>query len=159
MKKHYREPAPIGFPLAVAVGMKIYCWVGSNDGRQKQVDVFDPIRESWKQFDSRGESPVHGGGTGMVAVGNNMYIFGGSDTNGLHKLDTATMRWTYIYPQGAIRPTPRGGGRLVAIEGNRLVLFGGYTIKVVKKNKNPFQKNTTTGAVCDEFHIFNLDKS
>jgi hypothetical protein len=140
--------------------MKVYSWVGPSDPKQKQlkVDVFDPIRESWKQLDSRGDCPVHESNTCTVAVGNDMYAFAGSDSNGLHKLDTVTMRWTYINPRGVLRPTPRGGGRLVQIEGNRLALFAGYVTKVVKKNKNPFQKNTMTGGVIDEFHIFHIDK-
>ena len=146
IRKHYREPAPLHYPFAAPVGMKVYCWVGSPDPKQKQlkVDVFDPIRESWKQLDSRGDCPVNGNGTCAVAVGNDMYIFAGSDSDGLHKLDTVTMRWTYINPRGVVRPTPRGGGR--------------YVHKVVKKNKNPLKKNTTTGGICDQFHIFHIDK-
>ena len=160
ISKHYREPAPASYPFATGVGMKVYSWTGSPDPREKQlkVDVFDPIRESWKQLDSLGDCPVHQGGSSVVAVGNDMYIFAGSDSDGLHKLDTATMKWTYINPRGMVRPTPRGGGKIVAIEGNRLALFAGYTKKVVNKSKNPFHKNTTTGGICDEFHIFNIDK-
>jgi serine/threonine protein kinase len=160
ISKRYREPAPLHYPFAAPVGMKVYCWVGSPDPKQKQlkVDVFDPIRESWKQLDSRGDCPVNGNGTCVVAVGNDMYIFAGSDSDGLHKLDTVTMRWTYINPRGVVRPTPRGGGRLIGIQGNRLVLFAGYVHKVVKKNKNPLKKNTTTGGICDQFHIFHIDK-
>ena len=160
MKKQYREPAPASYPFATGVGSKVYSWVGLRDPKQKQlkVDVFDPIRESWKQLDSRGDCPVHQGGSTVVAVGNDMYIFAGTDSDGLHKLDTATMKWTYINPRGVVRPTPRGGGKMVAIEGNRLALFAGYTPKREVKNKNPFQKNKTIGGICDEFHIFHIER-
>ena len=113
-------------------------------------------------MDSRGDCPAasHVGAT--VAVSNDLYTYGGnagrSEYNGLHKLDTVTMRWSYINPRGVFHPSPKTGARMVAIEGNRLALLGGYTPKVVKKNKNPFQKNTSSGGACDEFHVFHIDK-
>ena len=164
MKKQYREPPPERQPFANSVGMKVYRWAGKEGSKEKQckVDVFDPIRESWKRLVSSGDVPsgVCGGATATVL--NDMYTYGGyvsgTPYNGLHKLDTMTMRWSYIHPGGAVRPSPKTGCKLVPIPGNRLALFGGYTPKVVKKHKNPLQKNTTTGGTCNELHIFHIAK-
>ena len=164
IRKRYREPLPESFPFAAAVGNKIFSWAGSSNSKEKQlkVDVFDPIRESWKQLDSRGDCPAASRCGATVSVENDVYMYGGfgrgSEYDGLHKLDTATMRWSYINPRGAFRPSPKTGARMVRIEGNRLALFGGYLPKIVKKNKNPLKKNTFSGGTCDEFHIFHIDK-
>ena len=161
MKKRYREPLPVGFAFATDIGRKIYHWAGNEHSKDRQykVDIFDPIRESWKQVDSRGDTPGGHLGGATAAVLNDMYTYGGGETyNGLHKLDTTTMRWSYINPNSPIRPSAKTGCKMVCLPGNRLALFGGYTPKVVKKNKNPFQKNATTGGTCNELHIFSIDK-
>ena len=165
IRKHYREPVPQSHPFAADIGMKIYRWTGRDGSREKQfkVDVFDPIRESWKQFDSRGDTPVAECCGASASYMNDMYTFGGTNGEkhyeGLHKLDTTTMRWTYISPRGSVHPSAKTGCRMVAIPGKRLALLGGYTPKVVKKNKSPFQKNTSTGGTCNELHVFDIERS
>ena len=167
IRKRYREPLPESFPYAVAVGMKVYSWIGSRDSKEKQlkVDVFDPVKESWRQMDTRGDCPAAVRCGTTVAVLNDVYTYGGvgngprSEYDGLHKLDTTTMRWSYLNPRGHFRPSPKGLAKMVVVQGNRLALFGGYTPKVVKKNKNPLKKNVTTGGTSNEFHMFHIDKS
>lgn len=143
----------------------MYVWGGGERAKENhsKVDVFDPIRESWKQLESKGDIPAGINGGGCASIVNDMYTYGGVDErgteyDGLHKLDTATMRWSYINPRSRVRPSAKGSTRMVAISNNRLAVFGGYLPKVVKKNKNPFQKNTTTGGVCAEFHVFDIDR-
>ena len=140
----------------------MYVWGGSERAKEDlyKVDVFDPIRESWKQLESRGDLPGARKNGGCVSILNDIYTYGGGGDyyDGLHKLDTATMRWSYINPRSQVRPSSKTTTRMVAISDKRLALFGGYLPKVVKKNKNPFQKNTKTGGICSEFHIFDIDK-
>ena len=160
MKKHYREPHAGRRPFSMAIGMKIYQWSGLDGSKEKQlsVDVFDPIRESWKQLNSKGDVPIGIRDGACAAIGNDMYTYGGltsdSSYDGLHKLDTVTMQWSYIHPRSGVRPSPKTGVKMIAIGGDKLVMFGGYTPKVVKKGKTAFQKKTSSGGTCDELHMF-----
>lgn len=159
----YREPHPNTAVYSSPVGLKMYVWGGAERAKEDlfKVDVFDPIRESWKQLVSKGDLPGGSVGGACASILNDIYTYGGGgggDYDGLHKLDTVTMRWSYINPRSKVRPSPKSSTRMVAISSNRLALFGGYLPKVVKKNKNPFQKNTVTGGICSEFHIFDIDK-
>ena len=165
MRKHYREPAPKSHPFCASIGTKIYhcSTVGSSREKQLKIDVFDPIRESWKQLDSRGDTHTAEHSGACASITNDLYTFGGivgeSRYDGLHKLDTTTMKWSYVGPRSSVRPSAKTGCRMIPLPRNRLALFGGYTQKVVKKNKSPFQKNTTSGGTCNELHVFNIDRS
>ena len=80
--------------------------------------------------------------------------------DGLHRLDTVTMEWSKLDPKrgGMPLPSPKSGARLVALDENKLALFGGYTPKIEHKGKKPFKKPTYSGGVCNEFHVYDIAK-
>ena len=166
MASMYHEPAPTSHPFCASIRMKIYhCPItGSSRENQLKIDVFDPICESWEQLDSHGDTHMAEHSGACASVANNLYTFSGmaekSRYDSLHKLDTTTMRWSYIRPRSSsVCPSAKTGCRMIPLPGNRLALFGGYTQKVVKKKMNPFQKNRTSGGTCNELHIFHIDSS
>ena len=65
-KKRYREPQSGRRPFSAAIGTKIYQWSGSRKSNDTlvEVDIFDVVRETWRQFESRGRLPGQGGGEG-----------------------------------------------------------------------------------------------
>lgn len=163
--KAYHEPEPVKGPFCAAIGMKLYKWSGIGKSGQKHtaVDVFDPVRESWKQFESRGEIPTANDSGASVAIGNELYTYGGEiskemRSNELHKLDTATMQWTFLGPKKGRQgewPSCKTACKMVVVR-NKLALFGGYTPKVEIKSKKPFQKSTYTGGPTNELHFYDL---
>ena len=71
----------------------------------------------------------------VTAVGNKLYLFGGAPQNGgmlndLWVLDTATMQWTELHPEGEL-PHKRCSHTAVAM-GTSIVFFGGSYYRCVR---------------------------
>ena len=82
----------------------------------------------------------------VTAIGNKLYLFGGAPQKGgmlndLWVLDTATMQWTELHPEGEL-PHKRCSHAAVAM-GTSIVCFGGsyyrcVTVPLCAKNtRNP----------------------
>eukprot|EP01112_Ceratiomyxa_fruticulosa_P019604 TRINITY_DN645_c0_g2_i1.p1 TRINITY_DN645_c0_g2~~TRINITY_DN645_c0_g2_i1.p1 ORF type:complete len:435 (-),score=42.07 TRINITY_DN645_c0_g2_i1:46-1305(-) len=118
---------------SVTIFNKIFMF-GGFDGVSQHfgLNVFDVETNEWYVPQSYGDVPLSRTNHASASIGHRMYIFGGmyrnqTETliflNDFYVLDTITMVWTKLNPQGPL-PDSRCGHRLVSF-GNKLLLFGG----------------------------------
>ncbi|KAL4853408.1 Kelch domain-containing protein 4 [Chlorella vulgaris] len=91
---------------------------------------------TWEQIPSKG-GPSPRSGHRMVLHGKQLLLFGGFFDNGketryfndVWSYDTEELRWMLLGPKaGHTAPSPRGGCQL-ALTGDQLYIFGGYSVK------------------------------
>ncbi|KAI7985339.1 Kelch domain-containing protein 3 [Camellia lanceoleosa] len=100
---------------------------GKDNSQTNQVHVFDTATRTWSDPVMKGTPPVPRDSHSCTAIGDNLFVFGGTDgqnpLNDLHILDTSTHTW--------ISPSVRGEGpearegHSAAVVGRRLFIFGG----------------------------------
>ncbi|GKV35488.1 hypothetical protein SLEP1_g43748 [Rubroshorea leprosula] len=100
---------------------------GKDNCQTNQVHVFDTAKQTWSQPVIKGTPPTPRDSHSCTAVGDNLFVFGGTDgmnpLKDLYILDTASHTW--------ICPSVRGEGpearegHSAALVGKRLFIFGG----------------------------------
>ncbi|KAK9116027.1 hypothetical protein Sjap_014974 [Stephania japonica] len=100
---------------------------GKDNCQTNDVHVFDTNRQTWSKPMVKGLPPSPRDSHSCTTVGNNLFVFGGTDgkvpLKDLHVLDTSTNMW--------LSPTVRGTGpearegHSAALVGKRLFIFGG----------------------------------
>ncbi|KAF6169150.1 hypothetical protein GIB67_038647 [Kingdonia uniflora] len=100
---------------------------GKDNCQTNDVHVFDTIRQAWSKPMVKGVPPSPRDSHSCTTVGNNLFVFGGTDgkdpLKDLHILDTSSNTW--------ISPSLRGEGpearegHSAALIGKRLFIFGG----------------------------------
>ncbi|TYI35686.1 hypothetical protein ES332_A03G092400v1 [Gossypium tomentosum] len=100
---------------------------GKDNCQTNQVHVFDTASLTWSLLATKGTPPIPRDSHSCTTVGDNLFVFGGTDgmnpLKDLHILDTATCTW--------ICPSVRGEGpearegHSAALVGKRLFIFGG----------------------------------
>ncbi|XP_071724164.1 uncharacterized protein [Rutidosis leptorrhynchoides] len=100
---------------------------GKDNCQTNQVHVFDNANLTWSQPEVKGNPPTPRDSHTCTAVGDNLFVFGGTDGKSplkdLHIFDTSTHTW--------IAPSLRGDGpearegHSAALVGKRLFVFGG----------------------------------
>ncbi|PON69666.1 BTB-kelch protein [Trema orientale] len=100
---------------------------GKDNCQTNQVHVFDTATQTWSQPVIKGTPPTPRDSHSCTTVGDNLYVFGGTDgmnpLKDLHILDTSSHTW--------ISPSFRGEGpearegHNAALIGKRLFIFGG----------------------------------
>ncbi|KAJ4713221.1 kelch domain-containing protein 3-like isoform X2 [Melia azedarach] len=100
---------------------------GKDNCQTNQVHVFDTVNQTWSQPMTKGIPPTPRDSHSCTTVGENIYVFGGTDgmnpLKDLHILDTSSHTW--------ISPSVRGEGpearegHSAALVGKRLFVFGG----------------------------------
>ncbi|XP_038724802.1 uncharacterized protein LOC120016289 isoform X1 [Tripterygium wilfordii] len=114
---------------AVKGGRFLYLFggYGKDNCQTNQVHVFDTVKQTWSQPVIKGTPPTPRDSHSCTTVGDNLYVFGGTDGKNplkdLHILDTSTHTW--------ICPSLRGEGpearegHSAALVGKRLFIIGG----------------------------------
>ncbi|XP_061364937.1 tip elongation aberrant protein 1-like [Gastrolobium bilobum] len=114
---------------AIKGGRLVYVFggYGKHNCQTNQVHVFDTVKQTWSQPAIKGSSPTPRDSHTCTAIGDNLFVFGGTDgmnpLKDLHILDTSSHTW--------ISPTIRGEGpearegHSAAVVGKRLFIFGG----------------------------------
>ncbi|KAK0586865.1 hypothetical protein LWI29_013612 [Acer saccharum] len=105
----------------------IFGGYGKDNCQTNQVHVFDTVNQTWSQPTIKGMPPTPRDSHSCTAVGDNLYVFGGTDgmnpLKDLHILDTSSHTW--------ISPSVRGEGpearegHSAALVNKRLFIFGG----------------------------------
>uniref|UniRef100_A0A2P2LA44 Uncharacterized protein MANES_06G082800 n=1 Tax=Rhizophora mucronata TaxID=61149 RepID=A0A2P2LA44_RHIMU len=100
---------------------------GKDNCQTNQVHVFDTAKRTWSQPVIKGTPPTPRDSHSCTAVGDNLFVFGGTDGRNplkdLHILDTSSHTW--------ISPSVRGDGpearegHSAALVGKRIYIFGG----------------------------------
>ncbi|XP_021665408.1 uncharacterized protein LOC110653912 isoform X3 [Hevea brasiliensis] len=97
---------------------------GKDNCQTNQVHVFDTAMQTWSQPEIKGTPPTPRDSHSCTAIGDNLYVFGGTDgmnpLKDLHILDTSSHTW--------ISPTVRGEGP-DAREGHSAALVETYVWK------------------------------
>ncbi|XP_056175450.1 uncharacterized protein LOC115662401 isoform X2 [Syzygium oleosum] len=115
---------------AIKGGVFLYVFGGFGKGmcQTNQVDVFDTVEQTWSQPTIKGTPPAPRDGHSCTNVGDNLYVFGGTDgmnpLGDLHILDTSSHTWISPITRGE-GPEARQG-HSAALVGKRLIIFGGY---------------------------------
>ncbi|XP_022737507.1 kelch domain-containing protein 3-like isoform X2 [Durio zibethinus] len=100
---------------------------GKDNCQTNQVHVFDTAKQTWSQPAMKGTPPTPRDSHSCTTVGDNLFVFGGTDgmnpLKDLHILDTATCTWFCPSVRGE-GPEEREG-HSAALVGKRLFIFGG----------------------------------
>ncbi|XVF49936.1 hypothetical protein PTKIN_Ptkin04bG0056400 [Pterospermum kingtungense] len=100
---------------------------GKDNCQTNQVHVFDTVKQIWGQPVMKGTPPTPRDSHSCTTVGDNLFVFGGTDglnpLKDLHILDTATHTWVSPDVRGE-GPEAREG-HSAALVGKRLFIFGG----------------------------------
>jgi N-acetylneuraminic acid mutarotase len=127
-KKLAASPFPRAEAATTAVDGKLYLFGGfvSNLDASGQVDIYDPLRDTWSRGKEMPTRPTH---ANPAVDGRTVWLAGGflgkhpgPATNEVWKYDMDADEWS----RGPPLPEPRAGGGL-AISQGRLHFFGGYT--------------------------------
>ncbi|XP_019438940.1 PREDICTED: kelch domain-containing protein 4-like [Lupinus angustifolius] len=114
---------------AVKGGRFVYLFggYGKHNSQTNQVHVFDTLNQTWTEPAIKGSLPTPRDSHTCTAIGDNLFVFGGTDgvnlLKDLHILDTSSHTW--------ISPSIRGDGpearegHSAAVVGKRLYIFGG----------------------------------
>ncbi|KAJ6293858.1 hypothetical protein OIU76_022011 [Salix suchowensis] len=100
---------------------------GKDNCQTNQVHVFDTVNHTWSQPVLNGTPPVPRDSHTCTTVGDNLYVFGGTDGKNplkdLHILDTSSHTWITPNVRGDGPEAREGHG--AALVGKRLFIFGG----------------------------------
>ncbi|XP_042502767.1 rab9 effector protein with kelch motifs-like isoform X2 [Macadamia integrifolia] len=100
---------------------------GPDNCQTNDVHIFDTVKQEWIKPTMRGIAPSPRDSHSCTTVGNNLFVFGGTDGKNPLKdlviLDTSTNTWMCPRVRGK-GPTPREG-HSAALVGKRLFIFGG----------------------------------
>ena len=136
------SPPPRVAHAQAAIGGKIYIFGGRMGVKMDEKPLNDmwildasgePGTEEWSEVqydDSTSSSPPPEARSfhKMVAVGADLYVFGGCGQNGrmadLHKFDTKTRTWAALGTSTALRG--RGGANLINLKGGALAVVAGF---------------------------------
>jgi len=121
---------PITRHTSVVVNGKLWIFGGSNiSSKMNELYLMDPETRNIVRVEPRsGVPPSSRSDHGCAAVGNKIFIFGGSDLsvtpqNDVHSFDTETLIWSELKTNGTV-PSPRSGLVCVTL-GKNIYLFGG----------------------------------
>ncbi|XP_068654159.1 uncharacterized protein [Aristolochia californica] len=100
---------------------------GKDNCQTNDVHVFDTLKQTWSKPMVKGTPPSPRDSHSCTTVGNNLFVFGGTDgkypLNDLHILDTSTNTWIRPNLSGA-GPAPREGHSAALVD-KQLFVFGG----------------------------------
>ncbi|KAH9555526.1 hypothetical protein CY35_08G118200 [Sphagnum magellanicum] len=100
---------------------------GKDECQTQDIHVFDCVKQTWSKPIVKGTPPTARDSHTCTAVGNNLYVFGGTDGTSplgdLHVLDTVSNTWSTPQTQGDA-PSAREGHSAAAI-GKCIYVFGG----------------------------------
>ncbi|KAG5153579.1 hypothetical protein AAZX31_05G019100 [Glycine max] len=114
---------------AVKSGRLVYVFggYGKDNCQTNQVHVFDTVKQAWSQPALKGSPPTPRDSHTCTAVGDNLFVFGGTDgmnpLKDLHILDTSLQTW--VSPTIRGEGPPAREGHSAAVVGKRLYIFGG----------------------------------
>ncbi|XP_010258009.1 PREDICTED: host cell factor 1-like isoform X2 [Nelumbo nucifera] len=114
---------------AVKGGKFLYVFggYGKDNCQTNDVYVFDTVRQTWSKPMVKGIPPSPRDSHSCTTVGNNLFVFGGTDgrvpLKDLHILDTSSNTW--ITPRVAGEGPEAREGHSAALIGKRLFIFGG----------------------------------
>ncbi|KAF5730202.1 hypothetical protein HS088_TW20G00574 [Tripterygium wilfordii] len=114
---------------AVKGGRFLYVFggYGKDNCQTNQVHVFDTVEQTWSQPVIKGTPPTPRDSHSCTTVGDNLYVFGGTDGKNplkdLHILNTSTHTW--ICPSVRSEGPEAREGHSAALVGKRLFIFGG----------------------------------
>lgn len=179
------QPSKRCWHTTFSVGLRIFAWGGRTETKQfsrrrgreelsAEIAEFDPCNETWRPLPTRGTPHPGLSAAACVAVGDQVYFYGGFDGEEyrgvLSKLDMTTLTWSELYaeeaqPDGPTKKVASGLVHFTDSSGRRyLALFGGYG-KSANLTREP-DVEPVKDNICykedgwtDEFHVFNLDTS
>ncbi|CAN6920077.1 hypothetical protein Bca4012_090530 [Brassica carinata] len=131
-------PVPRCSHAMAVVGKKIYSFgseLPSGQSGDNDMLVFDYGTFKWSRSPARGDVPeLSLLGSGLVAIGSTLYVFGGQDGSGMHRrdfhsFDTTRSEWTQL-PTNEIGP--RSFHSMAAI-GKKVFVFGGVSTTGLQK--------------------------
>ncbi|XP_076902562.1 uncharacterized protein LOC143557357 [Bidens hawaiensis] len=114
---------------AVRGGQLLYVFggYGEDNTQTNQVHLYNTTKRTWSELEMQGALPVPRDSHSCTAIGDKLFVFGGTDGNvplkDLHILETSTNTWMTPSVRGE-GPEAREGHSAAAI-GKRLFIFGG----------------------------------
>ncbi|XXG46576.1 hypothetical protein AAC387_Pa02g1386 [Persea americana] len=114
---------------AIKGGRLLYVFggYGKDNCQTNDVHVFDTFKQTWSKIMVKGNPPSPRDSHSCTTVGNNLYVFGGTDGKSplkdLHILDTSSNTWIVPSISGE-GPEAREGHSAILVD-KRLFIFGG----------------------------------
>jgi N-acetylneuraminic acid mutarotase len=148
------KPSARSGHVMVSVGSDLYVFGGGGFTNSYSNDLFrfSTTEQKWEQLDATrvsGSPPRELTHHGMVAVGSDLYVFGGRvidtwRTNNLFRFSTTEQKWEQLNATrvSGSPPSPRSGHGMVAV-GSDLYVFGGGDYLTSVDSTDVFRFSTT----------------
>ena len=135
-------------------------WGGVGSGVHDVMDVYHLPTGAWDQKPTTGTPPPGTWGYSSIAIGNNIYFFGGLGhgvySNSLYCINVDTFHWRELSPSSSDRgPMMKGYCGMVSahFDGeDYLTIIGGYGSSSINTPKQPDAQYSADGR-CNEIHV------
>ena len=143
------------------VGDYLYMWGGSGSGVHDVMDVYHLPTGAWDQKPTTGTPPPSTWDYSSIAIGKNLYYFGGIFSNIVYCIDVDTFHWRELSPSSSDRgPMMKAYCGMVSahFEGeDYLAIIGGRGSSSTTKQPNAQYEDNGFGRLrCNEIHYYRI---
>uniref|UniRef100_A0A1X7U8D7 Galactose oxidase n=1 Tax=Amphimedon queenslandica TaxID=400682 RepID=A0A1X7U8D7_AMPQE len=138
-------------------------WGGGGSGVDYDVmEVYHLPTGAWDQKPTTGTPPPGTRGYSSVAIGKDIYYFGGrevDDQNSLHSFNVDSFKWRQLSPSSSDHgPMKKAYSGMLSVNFDNedyLVMIGGYALSPINPPKQP-DAQYTAGGRCNEIHYYRI---
>ena len=148
----------------VKVGDYLYIWGGAGSGVRDVMDVYHLPTGAREGRQTNGNPPVLASGCSSIAIGKNLYFFGGDRhrvyRNSVHCLNVDTFHWRELSPSSSDRgPMMKGYCGMVSAQfdgEDYLAIIGGMGSSSTTKQPNAQYSAGFGDLRCNEIHYYRI---
>ena len=138
-------------------------WGGDGSVVNDVIDVYHLPTGAWDQKPTTGTPPPGTWAYSSIAIGNNIYFFGGVGhgvyCNSLYSINVDTFNWRELSPSSSDRgPKMKGCCGMVSAHfdgDDYLAIIGGYGSSSINTPKQPYAQYSANGS-CNEIHYYRI---
>ena len=147
----------------VKVGDYLYMWGGSGSVVHDVMDVYHLPTGAWDQKPTTGTPPPGTWGYSSIAIGKDLFYFGGRGAGGYHNalycINVDTFHWRELSPSSSdCGPMMKGYCGMVSAhfdDEDCLAIIGGYRSSSINTPKQPDAQYSADGR-CNEIHYYRI---
>ena len=135
-------------------------WGGAGSEVHDVLDVYHLPTGAWEGRPTNGNPPLRASGYSSIAIGKNLYFFGGNRhgvyRNSVHRINVDTFNWRELSPTSDHGPMMKAYCGMVSayFEGeDYLAIIGGVGSSSINTPKQP-DAQYSAGGSCNEIHYY-----
>ena len=141
----------------VKVGDYLYMWGGSGFVVHDVMDVYHLPTGAWDQKPTTGTPPPGTWGCSSIAIGKDLYFFGGVFSNSVHSINVDTFHWRELSPSASSDRGPMMKGYCGMVSAHFdgedcLLIIGGEGSSSTTKQPNA----QYSAGRCNEIHYYRI---